>query len=339
MTDLPDSYGTHQVSLIARDTHSLFVFWDFSPQELSEFCQNSVDEGLCLRIYIDAISGDPLLQVPLQGGSRHAFVPVEFGGTKYVAELGYYSRAGQWVRLGASEPAITPPDAPAQDTSARFVTIPPDAPFEALLRETEAEMEGALATELPLADPLRQVRVTESLESASAVQTMAIPQWTSSGDQVLDQGGKVETPAGVGAGSIGLPEVARRRSSEEICSPEAVAAPISLAATGAEPSMSSPLDWPGGGGQKEPFWFNVNAELVIYGATAPDARVTIAGRVIRLRPDGTFSCRFSLPDGQFELWALATAPKGLETRRAQLHFGRHTRYEGGLEGASERAAT
>ena len=45
------------------------------------------------------------------------------------------------------------------------------------------------------------------------------------------------------------------------------------------------------------FWFNVNAELIIYGATEPTARVTLGGHEIKLRPDGTFSYRFSLPDG------------------------------------------
>ncbi len=41
------------------------------------------------------------------------------------------------------------------------------------------------------------------------------------------------------------------------------------------------------------FWLNINAELIVYGATEPGAQVTLGGRPIQLRPDGTFSCRFS----------------------------------------------
>ena len=37
------------------------------------------------------------------------------------------------------------------------------------------------------------------------------------------------------------------------------------------------------------FWFKVNAELIVCGATEPDAGVTVADRQIKLRPDGTFS--------------------------------------------------
>lgn len=45
------------------------------------------------------------------------------------------------------------------------------------------------------------------------------------------------------------------------------------------------------------FWFVLDAELIVYGATEPDAKVTVQGRPVALRPDGTFTLRFQLPDG------------------------------------------
>ncbi|MCM8799758.1 MAG: DUF4912 domain-containing protein [Candidatus Omnitrophica bacterium] len=45
------------------------------------------------------------------------------------------------------------------------------------------------------------------------------------------------------------------------------------------------------------FWLVVNTELIVYGATEPDATVYVQGRQVPLRPDGTFSLRFALPDG------------------------------------------
>ena len=50
-------------------------------------------------------------------------------------------------------------------------------------------------------------------------------------------------------------------------------------------------------GEKD-FWLVVNTELIVYGATEPDAKVTLQGRDLPLRPDGTFSVRFALPDGE-----------------------------------------
>ena len=81
------------------------------------------------------------------------------------------------------------------------------------------------------------------------------------------------------------------------------------------PIASGPI---AGGEQARGFWFNVNAELIIYGATEPDASVTIGGRKIRLRPDGTFSYRFALPDGKFDLPAIATNAAGNDARAAEL---------------------
>jgi hypothetical protein len=75
------------------------------------------------------------------------------------------------------------------------------------------------------------------------------------------------------------------------------------------------------------FWFNVNAELIVYGATDPSATVTIGNRAIRLRRDGTFSYRFALPDGYYELPSVATSLDG-ESRRANLRFSRSSEYDG-----------
>lgn len=76
------------------------------------------------------------------------------------------------------------------------------------------------------------------------------------------------------------------------------------------------------------FWFTVNAELVIYGATEPDARVEIGSHPIRLRPDGGFSFRFALPDGQFELPVAALSADGVDFRGAVLRFERSTQTAG-----------
>ncbi len=49
--------------------------------------------------------------------------------------------------------------------------------------------------------------------------------------------------------------------------------------------------------QQDQFWFRLDCELIVYGATEPDADVTLAGKTMQLRPDGTFTARFALPDG------------------------------------------
>lgn len=63
------------------------------------------------------------------------------------------------------------------------------------------------------------------------------------------------------------------------------------------------------------FWLVVNTELIVYGATEPDAKVTIQGKPARLNPDGTFSVRYSLPDGKQVIPVKAISSNGVHERQ------------------------
>lgn len=62
------------------------------------------------------------------------------------------------------------------------------------------------------------------------------------------------------------------------------------------------------------FWLVVNTELIVYGATVPNAKVFLQGRPIALRPDGTFSLRFTLPDGKQVIPVKAVSSDNQEER-------------------------
>jgi hypothetical protein len=76
------------------------------------------------------------------------------------------------------------------------------------------------------------------------------------------------------------------------------------------------------------FFMHVNAEVIFYGGTHPEAKVTVAGQPIRLQPDGTFRYHFIFPDHDFEIPIVAVSPDGKETRSAVLFFRRETTRQG-----------
>ena len=126
-------------------------------------------------------------------------------------------------------------------------------------------------------------------------------------------------------GSLEITELLRRQLVQELASAAAAQFSLPTSPARAAGSVSSPFggaQWPKG------FWFNINAELIIYGATEPDAKVTIAGREVKLRPDGSFSFRFALPDGQYELPVVAVSADQTDGRAAELEFSRRTEYHG-----------
>ena len=103
---------------------------------------------------------------------------------------------------------------------------------------------------------------------------------------------------GVGKGSLEVREMIKKRLEEQISS-------------GGISSAASFYRKPG----ERKFWLVVNCELIVYGATEPDAKLTVQGKEIKLRQDGTFTLRFALPDGKQIIPVEATSKDGIDRRR------------------------
>lgn len=73
------------------------------------------------------------------------------------------------------------------------------------------------------------------------------------------------------------------------------------------------------------FHFELDAELIVYGRTERTAKVTLQGEPLQLRPDGTFTVRFGLPDGRQIIPAVSQSPDGIEERTIILAIERNTK--------------
>jgi hypothetical protein len=73
------------------------------------------------------------------------------------------------------------------------------------------------------------------------------------------------------------------------------------------------------------FHFEIDAELIVYGTTEPNAKVTLQGEPVQVRPDGSFTVRFSLPDSRQIIPAVAASPDGVEERTIVLAVERNTK--------------
>jgi hypothetical protein len=71
--------------------------------------------------------------------------------------------------------------------------------------------------------------------------------------------------------------------------------------------------------------FHVDAEMILYGRTKPDAKVTLGGEPIKLRPDGSFTVRQPMPDRRQVLPVVASTPDGVEQRTIVIAVERNTK--------------
>ncbi|TWT83421.1 hypothetical protein CA13_48860 [Planctomycetes bacterium CA13] len=71
--------------------------------------------------------------------------------------------------------------------------------------------------------------------------------------------------------------------------------------------------------------FKVDAELIVFGKTAPSATVNIAGRPVKLQTDGSFTVRVKLPDKRQVLPVTAESRDGLRQRTTVVAVERNTK--------------
>jgi hypothetical protein len=316
-TELPEAYGTKKLFLAARDPHWLYAHWDLTRTQQLKVNAQSSDGHLVLRVYAQKIEGHPTYEIHVHPESRHWFAHVERAGSSYAAELGYYSALGKWMRIAVSSGTMTPPDAASSETDTEFATIPFEFPFAKLMQI----IEQAVAENLPLAQAIEELR-RHGHPDLPRVNGTPLSTWTPQQEKALARIVSIDETRRVWMGSLEITELIRRRLAHDVSS-------LGVSQFGAPQFGVSSVSSPFGGMEKaKGFWFNVNAELIIYGATEPDAKVTLGGHEIKLRSDGTFSFRFALPDGKYDLTAVAVSADGTDGRAADLKFSRATEYLG-----------
>ena len=334
--ELPDAYGTERLTLVSRDPHWLYAHWDLTKEQLQKYNRLSRDGHLVVRIFKAGAVAEPVNETYVHPESQNWFIYVEEGGARYNADLGYYDKRKRWKSISKSSSILTPPESLANDTSVDFATLPVNVPLDLVVDAVRQSVPG----DVPLMTALNNLReggyqnlpgpeyFTAALQAADPGKPAP---WTPEQQKALAEVITMDEVRRVWIGSHEVTELVRKQLVKELASQ--AAADVSGAIGGARAISSLGMSSPHGGASLpgKGFWFNVNAELIIYGATEPDATVTIGERRIRLRSDGSFSYRFALPDGRYDLPVVATSAAGDDSREAGLYFSRDTQYHGEVE--------
>jgi hypothetical protein len=309
---LPDSYGTKKLFLVARDPNVLFAYWDLSPVQYQEAARAAHDGKIFLELYVPGEGR--VQQIHIWDTHRNWYLQVNRPDTSFVAQIGYYRPDGGFEVLANSAEIRTPRDTLSPNTSARFVTLPFTVSFRELynlitaqaqpgeeLAETMARLQKS-DFELPF-----EARVPRDLTPKEA-------------DELLEYLGDDEVRRRM-VGSFEITEILKKRFETMVSSGQ-----WGSSAGAWVTSVSSPFG--ASFGRERGFHMHVNAELIIYGGTTPDAKVRVDGHDISLAKDGTFHYHFVFPDGNFHIPIDATSADGAETRSALLSFLRLTEIHG-----------
>jgi len=309
---LPDSYGTKKLFLVPRDPHILFAYWDLSPEQYQEASRAAHDGKVFLELYV--LGEGRVQQIHVWDSHKNWYLQVNRPDTGFVAQLGYYRSDGGFEVIARSAEVRTPRDTLSPNTDARFVTIPFHVAFRELFDLIAAQVQPGEELAETLA---RLQRHDFQLPFHARIPRDLTPKES---EDLLEYLGDAEVRRRM-VGSFEITEILRKRFETLLSSGQ-----WTSSAGAWITSVSSPFG--ASFGRERGFHMHVNAELIIYGGTSPDAKVRIDGHDITLSKDGTFSYHFVFPDGQFHIPIDATSADGVETRSALLSFLRMTELEG-----------
>jgi len=313
LADLPAGYGDSRIVLLPRDPQWAYTYWDI-PNDHKEALRRQGGQTLALRIYdvtdldLDYQSPHSIQEYPADELAREWYLPIPVSDRDYVIDVGYRTTDGGWLVLARSARVHIPPVYPSDWIEDVFITVDFEEDLRAktfyeLVPPSKKLATAAAATAgggnpiyeqiFGLAESAEAQRVAGSIfGSMQHVPGSAAP------EQALSS---YVFPSGVGMWAV--PTVSG----------------LTMSGVGMSGFSASAVP-----ARPRKFWLVADAELIVYGATEPDANVTIGGRPIKLNSDGTFRFQMSFQDGLIDYPILAVAADGEQTRSIHMKFERET---------------
>ncbi|NET50474.1 MAG: DUF4912 domain-containing protein, partial [Merismopedia sp. SIO2A8] len=305
-------YGESRVVLMPRDPQWAYTYWDI-PNEHKEDLRRQGGQQLALRIYdvtdinLDYQSPHSIQEYPCDELAREWYLPIPVSDRDYAVDIGYRCADGRWLVLARSAPVHVPPVFPSDWIEDHFLTV-----------DWEEDLRGK--TIMELVPPSRKLgaavdaagnpiyeeifSMAESAEAQRVAGSLFGSMQHVPGSMAPEQAiSSFVFPSGVGMWAV--PTVSGLNMSG-----------IGMSGVGFSASMP-PI-------RPRKFWLVADAELIVYGATEPDATVTIGGQPVKLNPDGTFRFQMSFQDGLIDYPIMAVAADGEQTRSIHMKFNRQT---------------
>ena len=301
--ELPDGYGESRIVLLPRDPQWAYAYWDI-PNEHKEELRRQGGQQLALRIY-DVTDIDVNHQAPhsvqeylCDEMAREWYLPIPVSDRDYVADIGYRCADGRWLVLARSASVRIPPVYPSDWIEDAFITVNWE---EDVRGKTFYELVPPAKKQAGVAGAEGNKLYEQIFDMTQSTEAMRIAgSLFGSMQQVPEQAvSSYIFPSGVGMWAV------------------PTASGINMSGVGMFSASAAPA-------RPRKFWLIADAELIVYGATEPDATVTIGDREIKLNPDGTFRFQMSFQDGIIDYPIKAVAADGEQTRSIHMNFERQT---------------
>jgi uncharacterized protein len=264
-------------------------------------------QQLALRLYditdIDINYQAPhnLQEYPCDEMAREWYMPIPVSDRDYMMEIGYRTFDGRWLVLARSASMRIPPVYPSDWIEDHFLTVGWDEDLRGKTIMTlvpPSQKVGMAGTDTGIYESVFGMAAdAEAMRIAGSL--YGSMQHVPGSMQPIESLSSYVFPSGVGMWAM------------------PTASGLNMSGVGMFSASAAPI-------RPRNFWLIADAELIVYGATEPDATVYVDGEPIQLSPDGTFRFQMSFQDGHLKFPIVAVAADGEQTRSVRMDFNRDT---------------
>ena len=260
--ELPDGYGESRIMLLPRDPQWAYAYWDV-PNAHKEELRRQGGQQLAIRIYdvtdidINNQAAHSVQEYLCDEMAREWYLPIPVSDRDYAADIGYRCADGRWLILARSATVSIPPVYPSDWIEDAFVTV-----------DWDDNLEGNTVHEL-VPPAKKQAMSAEAAKSNTLY------------SNVFGMNAKTES-MGMAGSLFGSNQQTPESAVSSFVFPSGAgmwAVPTASGQNMSGAGFSGDL----GGVRPRKFWLIADAELIVYGATEPDATVTIGDRQIRTK--------------------------------------------------------
>jgi hypothetical protein len=338
--ELPSHYNATRLTLIPKDPHWIFAYWDIAPSSLSALRDKIGDEidrsRMVLRMYdityinFNGNNANRTFDLEVGSNANNWYINLWDDNVSYCGEIGMRASDGRFFSLVRSNYIHVPRVTYSPRTEQIWMKVTDEAkenpyvfgkanesnpssnPKRSLNRQYVSPRQGR---KISLSDEeIKRYysRLTPLLRTVISHRLAVL--YSSDLKEIILEGEATEEikriydwlPKGTFVKKVLI------GSSESLVMPGASEQLVQ----GASEFLHKK--------KEDKFFFEIGTELIVYGRTEPDAEVWLGNKKIELRNDGTFGLRYFLPDGKIPLEFTAISKNKMHKRKITTIVERKT---------------
>lgn len=343
-TDLPALQPHTHCVLIARDPNFIYAYWNYTEEDINHLRNQLMFEGedpqLILRVYditgvkFDGSNANHFWDLDVGFSAKNWYIHVWQDDADYCAQLGALCGDNHFIPLMRSNIVRTPPKTASKRDDLIWQDIKLHKESRPYLKENIKDRyqhlmhQHSKKVQRKEENPLRP-RVYE-------LSTQDIRSYYMKIFYGVSKKGRGQAPSLENILERKLRGVSWQKVQPFITYPDVLmkAHPGASGELGNRANQGNPqagaseilINAQSGASEgrlnKRKFFFEVWTELIVHGRTEPDAAVWLNQKGVKLNPDGTFSLRYALPDGEIPLKFIAQSSDGIEQRHINTRVER-----------------